>query len=327
MSEETVDVTRRDDGLALRALRVGVSPSALIVHLGTDVVVRTPSRPDHLDGNVVDVLAPPQPEGVAGLLSRVARLMEPVGVGHVQVRFELPVGVPLEPDLRVAFEQEGCVLSVERILELHHDVEVPGMALELRRLALPATALDVAPGAAQDADRDDDLRSDMVTERRWHAAAVLDRYAQGEDVPTWRMWDEHGAAWNRRRIRELAALGRADVWLASRHGMPVASLVLLRDLDGLAVVEDVVVHPAHRRRGIARTLVAAALAHQQQARPTERVLLGTDPDGVALALYGGLGFLPVADVLTALRPAGRAPRALAEHAPDAAPRGAARSQR
>lgn len=327
MSGRATDVTRRDDGLALRALRVGVSPSALVVHLGTDVVVRTPSRPDHLDGNVVDLLALPAPDSVAGLLTRVARLMEPVGVGHVQVRCELPVGVPLEPDLRAAFEQEGCVLSVERILELHHRVEVPGMAIELRRLALPAatadmardTAPDAAPGAASGAVQDDDLRADMVTERRWHAAAVLDRYAQGEDVPAWRTWDEEGAAWNRRRIRELAALGRADVWLASRHGMPVASLVLLRDLDGVAVVEDVVVHPAHRRRGIARTLVAAALTHQQQARPTERVLLGADPDGVALALYEGLGFVPVADVLTALRPAGRARGATPEHAPAAAP--------
>jgi ribosomal protein S18 acetylase RimI-like enzyme len=291
MSERAAaDVTRRDDGIALRALRVGVAPSALVVHLGTDVVVRTPSRPDHLDGNVVDLIAPPAPAEVAPLLARVARLMEPVGVAHVQVRFELPVDAALDAELRTSLERAGCVLTVERILELHAQVEVPGMALEVRRLALPASG------------------ADPVTERRWHAAAVLDRYAQGEDVATWRTWDEEGAAWNRGRLRELAALGRADVWLASRHGMPVASLVVLRDLDGVAVVEDVVVHPAHRRRGIGRTLLAAALAHQQQARPTERILLGADPDGVALALYEGLGFVPVADVWTALRPAGAAPQ-------------------
>jgi ribosomal protein S18 acetylase RimI-like enzyme len=282
------DVTRRDDGLALRALRVGVAPDALVVHVGTDVVVRTPARPDHLDGNVVDLMAPPAAAEVPGVLERVRRLMEPVGVGHVQVRFEQPVGAPLDAALQDALEAAGCVVSVERVLELRGTVEVPGMALEVRRLALPT----LAEGGDLDA----------VTERRWHAAAVLDRYATGSDIPTWRTWDEEGAAWNRARIRALAAHGRADVWLAARQGMPVASLVVLRDLDGVAVVEDVVVHPAHRRRGIAGTLVAAALAHQQQARPGERVLLAAEPDGIALQLYTALGFVAIADVWTAIRP-------------------------
>jgi GNAT superfamily N-acetyltransferase len=282
-------ITRRDDGLALRALRVGVAPTALVVHLGTDVVVRTPSRPDHLDGNVVDLIAAPEPTDVPSLLERIRRQMEPVGVGHVQVRFEQPVAAVLDVGLQRAFEDASCVLTVERVLELQGDVEVPGMALDVRRLALPSAA------------EGDEL--DAVTERRWHAAAVLDRYATGEDVPAWRTWDEEGAAWNRRRIRDLAALGRADVWLAARQGMPVGSLVVLRDLDGVAVVEDVVVHPAHRRRGVARTLLAAALAHQRLARPSERVLLAADPDGPALALYGALGFVPLADVWTAIRPA------------------------
>jgi len=286
------EITRRDDGLALRALRVGVAPSALVVHLGTDVVVRTPSRPDHLDGNVVDLIAPPDPEQVPALLERVRRLMEPVGVAHVQVRFEQPVGTPLDATLRAAFVDAGCHLDVEQVLELRADIEVPGMALEVRRLALPAT---VSPAGGVEAE------ADVVAERRWHAAAVLDRYASGEDVPAWRTWDDEGAAWNRRRIRELASLRRADVWLASRQGMPVASLVVLRDLDGLAAVEDVVVHPAHRRRGIARTLLSAALAHQQQARPGERVLLAADPRGVALGLYTSLGFVAIADVWTAIR--------------------------
>jgi ribosomal protein S18 acetylase RimI-like enzyme len=287
------EVTRRDDGLALRALRVGVAPNALIVHVGTDVVVRTPSRPDHLDGNVVDLIAAPDPDQVPALLERVRRLMEPVGVAHVQVRFEQPVGTALDATLRAAFVDAGCHLDVEQVLELRADVEVAGMALEVRRLALPT--------AAQATEDGEDPALDRVTERRWHAAAVLDRYATGEDVPAWRTWDEEGATWNRRRIRELASLGRADVWLASRQGMPVASLVVLRDLDGVAVVEDVVVHPAHRRRGIARTLLSAALAHQQQARPGERVLLAAHPRGVALGLYTSLGFVGVADVWTAIR--------------------------
>jgi len=287
------EVTRRDDGLGQRALRVGVSPQALIVHLGTDVVVRTPSRPDHYDGNVVDLLTPPDATEIPALVTRVQRTMAPLGVAHVHVRFELPVGASVDPSLATALTAAGLEVELLRILELDSEQGTPVQpaGLQIERLTAPSVDGD-----------------DQPLERRWHAAAVLDRYATGADVATWRTWDEEGAAWAHGTVRELAQVGRAELWLAVRQGMPVAKLTVVRDLDGIAVIEDLVTHPAHRRRGIARALVDAAIADHRARRAQERLLVAVLPGSDSERLHLALGMRPVVDVCSALRP-GTAPEA------------------
>ena len=282
----TSDLTRRDDGLALRALRVGVHPDALVLRSGTDVIVRTPARPDHRDGNVVDLLAPPAADEVAARLEGVRRLMEPVGVAHLHVRYELPPGTADDPGRAAAFAAAGCTVDVLRVLALDAG-------------ALPEAA--TAPPASVTIERLDGPDGDVIAGRRWYAAAVLDRYAHGDDVEAWRSWDDAWGAWDRERVTALARAGRAEVWLASRHGMPVATLTLVDDRDGLVVVEDVVTHPAHRRRGIARALLATALASLRGSRALAQVAIAARPGTPAEALYAGLGFLPVADVHPWLR--------------------------
>lgn len=281
-------VSRREDGAALRALRVGVHPSALVQHVGTDVVVRTPGRPDHHDGNVVDLLAPPDPSEVTARLEGVRRLMEPVGVGHVHLRYERPVGTADEGESAraAALRAAGCVPDDLRVLVLDPT-------------ALPTVA--APPPGDVTVERLEGPDGDVIAGRRWYAAAVLDRYAHGETVDEWRAWDAAWGAWDRERITALARLGRAEVWLASRHGMPVATLTLLDDADGLAVVEDVVVHPAHRRRGIARALLTAALSSLSTASSLERVALAVRAGPPAEPLYSSLGFVPLADVRAWLR--------------------------
>ena len=294
-------VSRRDDGAALRALRVAVHPSALVQHVGTDVVVRTPERPDHRDGNVVDLLTPPDADDVPGRLESVRRLMEPVGVGHLHLRYELPVGmldadgrdgVHRDPDERArdaALRAAGCEPDGLRVLTLDAS-------------GLPDDAS--SPPGDVSVERLEGPDGDLISGRRWYAAAVLDRYAHGDHVDQWRAWDAAWGAWDRERITALARLGRAEVWLASRHGMPVATLTLLDDTDGLVVVEDIVTHPAHRRRGIARALLTAALASLRTAASLERVALAVRPGSPAEALYSALGFRPLADVRAWLRPDG-----------------------
>lgn len=291
-------VDRRDDGLGQRALRAGVSPQALIVHLGTDVVVRTPSRPDHHDGNVVDLLAPPGADDVPALVARVQRTMAPLGVAHVHVRFERPIDAGIDPALAAALSAAGLKVELVRILELDaeragaRDVASPQVAgLQVERLA----------GPPEDG-------SDRPLERRWHAAAVLDRYAVGQDVATWRAWDEEGAAWAQGTVRALARLGRAETWLAVRQGMPVAKLTVTRDLDGIAVIEDLVTHPAHRGRGIARALVAAVIAEHRARHAPDRLLVAVLPGSQSERLHLALGMRPIVDVCSALRP-GAAPEA------------------
>ena len=282
----TAGHARRKDGFALRALRVGVHPDALVLRSGTDVIVRTPARPDHRDGNVVDLLAPPPAEEVATRLEGVRRLMEPVGVSHLHVRYERPPGRPDDPARAAAFAASGCTLDVLRVLALE-------------AAALPEAA--IAPPASVTIERLDGPDGDVIAGRRWYAAAVLDRYAHGDDVEAWRGWDVEWGAWDRERVTALARAGRAEVWLASRHGMPVATLTLVDDRDGLVVVEDVVTHPAHRRRGIGRALLVTALASLRGSRSLEHVAIATRPGAPSEALYADLGFAPVADVHPWLR--------------------------
>lgn len=284
-------VSRREDGAALRALRVGVHPDALVQHVGTDVVVRTPARPDHRDGNVVDLLGPPRADEVPARLEGVRRLLEPVGVAELHLRYELPTGsVGDDPTREAAFRAAGCVPDDLRVLVVGAD-------------GLPEQA--IAPPSDVTIERLEGPDGDVVASRRWYAAAVLDRYAHGDDVDAWRAWDAAWGEWDRGRITALARRGRAEVWLASRHGMPVATLTLLDDADGLAVVEDVVTHPAHRRRGIARALLGAALASLGTARGLERVALSVRPGAPAEAMALALGLRPLADVRAWLRPDGR----------------------
>ena len=282
-------VSRRDDGLALRAMRVGVHPQALVIHVGTDVVVRTPARSDHRDGNVVDLLTPPDASEVATRLEGVRRLMEPIGVGDLHLRYELAPGAPDDDDRVAAFSAAGCQGETLRVLAL----DASGLPEQA-----PPPPSDVSVERLTGPD------GDVIAGRRWYAAAVLDRYAHGDDVAVWRAWDEEWGGWQRERVSALARLGRAEVWLASRHGMPVATLTLLDDQDGLVVIDTIVTHPAHRRRGIARALLATALVSLRGAVPLERVAAAVRPGVPAEALSRSAGFMPVGDVRSWIRPAG-----------------------
>jgi GNAT superfamily N-acetyltransferase len=86
-----------------------------------------------------------------------------------------------------------------------------------------------------------------------------------------------------------------------RHGAPVGRLTVAHDRQGLAVVEDVIVHPVHRRLGIASALTHTAVARHLAERPGSRVGLGAEPAGPADHLSRRLGFRPHATVWTALR--------------------------
>jgi GNAT superfamily N-acetyltransferase len=289
-----VSIRRRDDGLALRALRVGVSPQALVVHVGTDVVVRTPSRPTHRAGNVVDLLAPPAADEVPGLLERVARLMHPVGVDHLHVRFEVPHGASVAVRERAeaasaALVAAGCVVRPLDVVELDPNLAAHGASDPVSGGVSRGLEVQQLEGGGE---------RDPAAARRWFAAAVLDRYAQGDDAAAWRDWDAEQGVWERERLRQLIAQGRAEVWLAQRHGMPVATLTLLRDLDGIAVLEDLVVHPAHRRSGIALTFVAAVLAARAPA--DDRLLVAVVPGTPAAGLVARVPHTSVAEVSAAL---------------------------
>ena len=87
-----------------------------------------------------------------------------------------------------------------------------------------------------------------------------------------------------------------------RQGIPVGTVTLVHDGAATAVVEDLVVHPVHRGRGI-----ATALVHRAAADPdltAMRVGTVVEPGSTSERLHRRLGFRPHAVV----RVLERAPR-------------------
>jgi GNAT superfamily N-acetyltransferase len=284
------EVRRLEDRLGLAVERASLSGRSLVTYARDHVTVRTPSRPDFRAGNTLDLVHPPAPDDLPRWIDRFADTTGRLGVPHVQLRWETPgppdapPNVP-EPDpaLDAAVRDLDLELTAVTVLLLDELVTPRPVSAEL----LPVEAPSAVPGGAVD--------------RRWHAATVLYRYESGEGPDGWREVDEDFVAWSVDVQRELAADGRAQVWLAMRHGGPVGRLTLAHDRQGLAVVEDVIVHPVHRRIGIASALTHAAVAGYLAVVPDGRVGIGAVPASPADHLYRRLGFRPHATVWTALR--------------------------
>jgi aminoglycoside phosphotransferase (APT) family kinase protein/GNAT superfamily N-acetyltransferase len=281
---------RVDDRLGLALERTGLSGRTLVTYARDHVTVRTPSRPDFRAGNSLDLLAPPSPDALPGWIDRFDATIGMLGVRHVQLRWEepLPSDAPaeqprLDPGLDDALRAAGFDVSAVTMLLLDELRPAPVADADLVPVAPPSAI----PGGAVD--------------RRWHAATVLYRYETGTTPDEWRAWDEDFVAWSVEVQRELALDERAQVWLAVRHGGPVGRLTVLHDRQRLAVVEDVIVHPAHRRRGIASALTHRAVSTHLAAVPGSRVGVGAEPGSSAERLYRRLGFRPHAAVWTARR--------------------------
>jgi GNAT superfamily N-acetyltransferase len=284
-------VRRVDDRLGLAVDRVGLSGRTLVTYARDHVTVRTPSRPDFRDGNTIDLLTPPTPGALPGWIDRFGDTIAIMGADHVQLRWETPLApdapaVEATPDpvLVEALHALGFELGSVTVLLLDELATLPGEpAAEL----IPIEAPSAVPGGPVD--------------RRWHAATVLYRYFQGESPDDWRDWDQGFTDWSVDVQRELATAERAQVWIAARHGGPVARLTVVHDRQGLAAVQDVVVHPVHRRAGIASSLTHRAISRHLEVHPGSRVGIGADPGSAADLLYRQLGFRPHATLWTAIR--------------------------
>lgn len=225
-------------------------PATRRVELDDRAVLRTPDRPGDPRGNAVHLTGPP----------------------------------PDAPTLAAAATDAST--------------RFPGRAVELRLLARrtgPAGA--VRDGRALDVLVLDDAaraagawprRTDVTVappgdDRAWHGVVVLRRHAAADDeieaAARARGGRDELLRWWVDGRRRLVSEGRARVLVATRFGTPVGAGVLAwapgvdvgADAAGLAVVTDVVVHPAHRLLGIATTLVAELVARHVADFPRARV--------------------------------------------------------
>lgn len=286
-------VERIDDRLGLAVCRVGVAARTLVTYARDHVTVRTPSQPTVEDVNTLDLEAAPEPDDLEGWVDRFRETIGVLGVPHVQLRWEAEVaadraaGVPeLDPYLAASAGSLGLRLFPRMVLLLDELVEPPRALGDMVPVAPPAGA----PGGAVD--------------RRWHGARVLYRYLEGEDPDDWRAADQEAIAWRVEVQREMSLAERCQVWLTLRHGGPVARLHVVHDQQGLAAVEDIVVHPVVRRNGIAAALVHRAVHTHLEVHAGSRVGIVVEPDSSADGIARRLGFRPHAVVWTARREAG-----------------------
>ena len=111
--------------------------------------------------------------------------------------------------------------------------------------------------------------------------AALDRHLFGAD------------AWSTAQVEEELVGERRRAWVA---GDPlVGYVVTLRVGDPVELVDlqRIAVHPGHRRRGLARALLAAALADALDSG-ADRMLLEVSADNPgALAFYAAAGFTEI----------------------------------
>lgn len=90
--------------------------------------------------------------------------------------------------------------------------------------------------------------------------------------------------------------GVVDLALTTADAQPAAAgRVAVR--ASVAVIDQVVTEPAHRRRGLASAVMASLISYAARAQATTGVLVATE-DG--LALYKRLGWIPAAPVTAAV---------------------------
>lgn len=85
---------------------------------------------------------------------------------------------------------------------------------------------------------------------------------------------------------------RGGFWVAVDDGEPVGSVALAPLEDGQAELDIMYVAATHRRRGVARDLLAALETHARSVGVSEIVLRAGDPQPEALAFYREAGFSP-----------------------------------
>lgn len=247
-------------------------PDTRRIDLDDRTVLRTPDRPDLVDGNLVVLADTVDVAALAGALADARRrLADP----RTTPRLLAPVVDPPPTD--------GRLLSV---------------------VTLPADA-DTSP------IRDDLQLVVPRDDRAWHGITVLQRHAVTDE-------DEAGARarggrddelrwWvaGRRRQRDQ---GRARVLVAMRFGVPVATGTLVwvpgAPVDaghaGLAVVTDVVVHPAHRGLGIGTSVVTGLVATHRADFP--RALVAAVVPGGGRAVLERAGWRARATVVDVREP-------------------------
>lgn len=86
-----------------------------------------------------------------------------------------------------------------------------------------------------------------------------------------------------------------DYFLAGAYGRAIGCIAVGVGDDGIALIEDVFVHPDERGRGVATEMLRFAVQHAR-SRGAGPVIIGADADDTPKRLYARLGFRPTSVV-------------------------------
>lgn len=270
------------DTPGLHAIRAGLGPTTLTAPGPGYVVVRTPSRPDFLDGNALHVEEAVDVTSLDHWLRAFdERLRHLPDIAHQELCWETDLSLPDAG----AYTDRLAAAAAERGLELARLT-----LMELGEAVRPMVPLTQGVQVVRATD-----------EKHWFGVRGL--HVSDEPGTPGAFW-----TWRMEQYAELARTGRGASWVAYRFGIPAATAsVLAADGSGVASVESVITHPVHRRLGLASHLVAVAAATHRREHPGDRIALLADHGSDAERMYARLGFRPTGTVWIALRrpPAGR----------------------
>ncbi len=272
-------------GIGLAAERLGPGPEVLVTTAVDHVALRTPTRPDHFSGNALHLYEPPA--AIRPWLDRHATTVGSVpGVERAFVCWEVDDDLAGTRPRAAAPDDlpDDAGVDLVSVLEWRPDLAPDDPA---RRGAL--ADLEVRdPGGL-------DIRSGRDDRVLAGARALYLHAGWGDDVAYWR--------WHTAQQLDLVVAGRCDVRVVFVAGIPAVRASLMHDRDGLAIVEDVVTHPLHRRRGLASALVVDLVGRHLATHPHDRVVIRADADGAARRIYERLGFVPTATDVAVAHPA------------------------
>lgn len=228
------------------------------------LVVATPTEPSYYFGNLLVWPAAPQVGEIAYWLRRFAdELGRDPAIRHVAFRWDGTTG---DVGARHELVAAGFTVWV-------HDV-------------MRATTVTAAPTSyALRPLRPDELVADAEL-----AYAISDQHDEG-----FRAFTLRRAAWK----RTLVERGLATWWGAFAGAQLVGSLGLAR-FGTLGRYQDVQTATAHRQRGIASALLAAAAA-DARAAGVEQLVIVVEPDSPASRVYARAGFAPIERTASAFR--------------------------
>ena len=224
-------------------------------------VSRVPDNPGYRWGNCLHLPGQPDIDDLDRLiqLARDTFLDQPLST-HVMLRWH---GDPIESRLEEAAKNRGMQVDAGRVMHALNLVEIQADGVMIRPLDIERDWQEiVALNVACDPEEIDGV-ADYIA------------FKEGQRL-AWQAW---------------VATGSATWWGAYIDGVLVGQAGMVRCPGRRGRFQSVESHPEFRRRGVCSMLVSTMGRHALEELDCDMLLMGVNPDGMALHIYAKLGFI------------------------------------